>query len=182
MHIRKISLVLFISFISTSIFANDKGIEVVGKAAIQAVPDEFSITLEIKQRGVVASKAKKVVDHKSELLMRELNKIGFDNKAIDSLDPRIARANLSGGNSSDMENLLHFQTYEVFHQKKRGAQHQHVGIVHAPNPDMALLYAKEQYARREQTSKRTQPLQNQKVLCEGREPHSPPQTSNARQL
>ena len=41
-----------------------------------------------------------------------------NNKAIDSLDPRIARANLSGGNSSDMENLLHFQTYEVFHQKK----------------------------------------------------------------
>jgi len=75
-----------------------------------------------------------------------------NNKAIDSLDPRIARVKLSGGDSSDMENLLHFQTYEVFHQKKRGAQHQHVGIVHAPNADMALLYAKEQYARREQTS------------------------------
>ncbi|PCJ66922.1 MAG: 1,2-phenylacetyl-CoA epoxidase subunit B [Bacteroidetes bacterium] len=75
-----------------------------------------------------------------------------NNKAVDSLDPRIVRAKLHSGDSSDMNNLLHFQTYEVFHQKKRGAQHHHVGIVHAPNPDMALLYAKEQYARREQTS------------------------------
>jgi len=75
-----------------------------------------------------------------------------NNKAVESLDPRIARANLSSGNTEDMDNLLHFQTYEVFHQKKRGAQHQHVGIVHAPNSDMALLYAKEQYARREVTA------------------------------
>ena len=28
----------------------------------------------------------------------------------------------------------------------------HVGIVHAPNPEMALLYAKEQYARRGHTT------------------------------
>ena len=75
-----------------------------------------------------------------------------NNKTVDSLDPRISRVKISSGDSSDMDNLVHFQTYEVFHQKKRGAQHQHVGIVHAPNPDMALLYAKEQYARREQTA------------------------------
>ena len=43
-------------------------------------------------------------------------------------------------------------TFEVFHQKKRGQHHVHVGIVHAPNQDMALLYAKEQYARRGVTS------------------------------
>ena len=75
-----------------------------------------------------------------------------DKKRIESLDPRISRARLSGGNHEDMTGLLHFQTYEVFHQNKRGAQHKHVGIVHAPNSDMALLYAKEQYARREQTA------------------------------
>jgi ring-1,2-phenylacetyl-CoA epoxidase subunit PaaB len=75
-----------------------------------------------------------------------------DHKTIESLDPRISRAHLSGGNHEDMTGLLHFQTYEVFHQNKRGAQHKHVGIVHAPNSDMALLYAKEQYARREQTA------------------------------
>jgi ring-1,2-phenylacetyl-CoA epoxidase subunit PaaB len=75
-----------------------------------------------------------------------------DQTTIESLDPRIGRANLSGGNHENMTGLLHFQTYEVFHQNKRGAQHKHVGIVHAPNSDMALLYAKEQFARREQTS------------------------------
>ncbi len=75
-----------------------------------------------------------------------------DNKVITSLDPRITRAQVTPGNTEDMGELIHFQTYEVFHQKKRGAQHQHVGIVHAPNADMALLYAKEQYARREVTA------------------------------
>jgi ring-1,2-phenylacetyl-CoA epoxidase subunit PaaB len=74
------------------------------------------------------------------------------NKTLESLDPRINRVSLEVGNHEDMNGLLHFQTYEVFHQNKRGAQHKHVGIVHAPNADMALLYAKEQYARREQTA------------------------------
>ncbi|MCB9245216.1 MAG: 1,2-phenylacetyl-CoA epoxidase subunit B [Flavobacteriales bacterium] len=70
-----------------------------------------------------------------------------------SLDPRITRANLDLEEQIDPLNELdQFQTYEVFHQKKRGQQHVHVGIVHAPNADMALLYAKEQYARRGVTS------------------------------
>ncbi|MFT6177560.1 MAG: hypothetical protein ACJAUF_001477, partial [Bacteroidia bacterium] len=42
-------------------------------------------------------------------------------KTIDSLDPRISRAHLSGGNHKDVDGLIHFQTYEVFHQSKRGA-------------------------------------------------------------
>ena len=75
-----------------------------------------------------------------------------NNKTIMSLDPRISRSKLTGGNHNDVDSLIHFQTYEVFHQNKRGAQHKHVGIVHAPNADMALLYAKEQYARREVTA------------------------------
>lgn len=45
-----------------------------------------------------------------------------------------------------------WHTYEVFHQKKRGAQHSHVGIVHAPNPEMAMVFAKEQFGRRGQTT------------------------------
>lgn len=75
----------------------------------------------------------------------------MDNKnseTIKSLDPRISRAQIDHSDINPLESLDQFQTYEVFHQKKRGQQHQHVGIVHAPNPDMALLYAKEQYSRR----------------------------------
>ena len=64
-----------------------------------------------------------------------------------SLDPRISRAEIPEGNV-ELSPLTEFQTYEVFHQKKRGEQHEHVGIVHAPNDEMALLFAKDQYARR----------------------------------
>lgn len=39
--------------------------------------------------------------------------------------------------------------FEVFHQQARGEPHVHVGSVHAPDGEMALLLAKEQYARRQ---------------------------------
>ena len=38
--------------------------------------------------------------------------------------------------------------FEVFHQKARGEHHVHVGSIHAPDAEMALLLAKEQYGRR----------------------------------
>lgn len=39
-------------------------------------------------------------------------------------------------------------TYEVFHQSKRGEPHVHVGAVHAPDAEMALMLARDQFARR----------------------------------
>lgn len=39
--------------------------------------------------------------------------------------------------------------FEVFHQQSRGEPHIYVGSVHAPDAEMALLLAKEQYARRQ---------------------------------
>ncbi|MDL1893860.1 hypothetical protein FBQ87_13380 [Sphingobacteriales bacterium CHB3] len=41
-----------------------------------------------------------------------------------------------------------FDTFEVFHQKKKGDPHIHVGSVHAPDPQIALQYARDQFARR----------------------------------
>lgn len=68
---------------------------------------------------------------------------------IDSLDPRIARADLPDtGEYTDQVQLDQWETYEVFHQKSRGDHHIHVGCVHAPDQEIALLFAKEQYARR----------------------------------
>jgi ring-1,2-phenylacetyl-CoA epoxidase subunit PaaB len=46
------------------------------------------------------------------------------------------------------EALDQFGTYEVFHQKKEGAPFVYVGPVHAPEADVAFLFAKEQYSRR----------------------------------
>lgn len=40
------------------------------------------------------------------------------------------------------------KVFEVFHQQARGEPHVHVGSVHASDPEMALLLAKEQFARR----------------------------------
>jgi len=67
-----------------------------------------------------------------------------------SLDPRVSRMELADGEAPDQTvgEVDHWPTYEVFVQKKRGDQHQHAGIVHAPNGEMALVLAKEQYARR----------------------------------
>ena len=41
-----------------------------------------------------------------------------------------------------------WDTYEVFHQTKKGDPHMHVGSVHAPDPEMALQMARDQFARR----------------------------------
>lgn len=71
--------------------------------------------------------------------------------AFRSLDPRVNRLNLP----EDTENFVpaseldQWATYEVFHQAHRGEHHVHVGPVHAPNAEMALLFAKEQYGRRQ---------------------------------
>jgi ring-1,2-phenylacetyl-CoA epoxidase subunit PaaB len=72
-----------------------------------------------------------------------------------SLDPRVTRMNLDAEQSAPAEPkpaLDQFQTFEVFHQVKTGAHHTHVGCVHAPSPELALLLAKEQYGRRGQTT------------------------------
>lgn len=42
-----------------------------------------------------------------------------------------------------------WKVFEVFHQQARGEPHMHVGSIHAPDAEMALLLAKEQYARRQ---------------------------------
>jgi len=67
-----------------------------------------------------------------------------------SLDPRINRLGLPDEPQAyaPEQQLDQWETYEVFHQTKRGEQHVHVGVVHAPSAEMALVFAKEQYARR----------------------------------
>lgn len=68
---------------------------------------------------------------------------------IKSLDPRVSREELTEESSfNGLEKLNHWPTYEVFHQRKRGTHHVHVGNVHAPNAELAILFGKEQYARR----------------------------------
>jgi len=65
----------------------------------------------------------------------------------ESLDPRVKRLGINNNVYSLSENEC-WTTFEVFHQKKTGAHHTHVGSVHAPNQEMALIFAKEQFGRR----------------------------------
>jgi ring-1,2-phenylacetyl-CoA epoxidase subunit PaaB len=68
---------------------------------------------------------------------------------LDSLDPRISRADLPAESEyKPKDGLDQWQNFEVFHQTSRGAQHVHVGSIHAPNAELAIVFAKEQYARR----------------------------------
>ncbi len=69
--------------------------------------------------------------------------------SIKSLDPRVTREKLpEQPDTNPIKELINWQTYEVFHQTKKGDRHIHVGSLHAPNSEMALLLAKEQFARR----------------------------------
>ena len=70
----------------------------------------------------------------------------------ESADPRMNRIDLplNPEEAHAEETLGQWQTYEVFQQQNRGDQHVHVGSLHAPNPEIALVLAKEQYGRREQ--------------------------------
>ncbi len=70
----------------------------------------------------------------------------------ESLDPRIQRAHIEGAPASaGLEPNEHWETFAIFHQDKRGAAHEFVGIVHAPDPELALVFAKEQFGRRKKT-------------------------------
>jgi len=57
---------------------------------------------------------------------------------------RHARRHDPGPQASDTE----WQDWEVFQQDVRGEHHHHVGALHAPDAETALLLAKENFARR----------------------------------
>ncbi len=42
-----------------------------------------------------------------------------------------------------------WSVFEVFHQQARGEPHVHVGAIHAPDAEAALILAKEQFGRRQ---------------------------------
>ncbi len=68
-----------------------------------------------------------------------------------SLDPRIQRLDIQReeNKTPDIKKHEYWSTYEVFVQSKRGKQHVHAGTVHAPDPELALVFAKEQFGRRQ---------------------------------
>lgn len=68
---------------STLTMANE-GIEVIGKASVDVMPDQFSLTIRIKERGRSASKTKALIDSKSAQITRMFVQEGVKASAIDS--------------------------------------------------------------------------------------------------
>ncbi len=69
---------------------------------------------------------------------------------MDSLDPRLNRIDIYKYQErlKPKTSMDQFETYEAFVQTKETKPFQHEGAVHAPNQEMAFLFAKEQYSRR----------------------------------
>ena len=69
---------------------------------------------------------------------------------MESLDPRINRLKSKGEWDKDFSQrpMEQFETYEVFLQLKESRPFEHVGIMHAPGDELALVFAKEQFSRR----------------------------------
>lgn len=70
---------------------------------------------------------------------------------LKSLDPRVNRLAIPDDFEAPMaakEHLDQFETYQAFIQTKEGKPFEHAGTVHAPNEEMAFLFAKEQFSRR----------------------------------
>ncbi|MDT0602115.1 SIMPL domain-containing protein [Thalassotalea castellviae] len=65
------------------------GIEVTGKASVMAVPDVFSLTISIKERGKSANKTKMIVDDKSTKIVKMFLKRGVNEDNIDSSQVRL---------------------------------------------------------------------------------------------
>jgi ring-1,2-phenylacetyl-CoA epoxidase subunit PaaB len=69
---------------------------------------------------------------------------------LTSLDPRINRLHIPADKEdiSAKNELDQLVTYEVFLQKRENTPYTYVGPVHAPDLEVAFLFAKEQYSRR----------------------------------
>jgi len=83
----KYSLLFFISLFSSYADAAQtpgSGIEVIGKASVKMQPDQFSFTVSIIEHGVVASKAKALVDQKSRFVVDKYLSLGINESSIDS--------------------------------------------------------------------------------------------------
>ncbi len=67
-----------------------------------------------------------------------------------SLDPRVQRLPEIGigKQPGPLDSHDQFATFEVFVQPKKGKPFQHEGAIHAPNLEMAYVFAKENFTRR----------------------------------
>jgi len=108
--IKYLSIILLINlslFQSSIANADDvlNGIEVTGKASVSAMPDQFLVTLTVKERGFSASKTKRLVDRNSQMIIDAASSFDIDKKLIQSTQLSI-RVNYD-------KPAINFQTVDV---------------------------------------------------------------------
>lgn len=78
------SLLLATLSFTSDAYEQPQGIEVSGKAAIEIVPDQLSLSFSIVTRGKSVSKTKAIVDHKTTLVVNAAKRMGIKEKNIQS--------------------------------------------------------------------------------------------------
>jgi len=81
---RQLLTLLLILTICLPAMAQEKGISVSGKGVVLAAPDSFTLSVQVKERGMVAQKVKSIVDSKSSQIVSMLKKYGITDKQITS--------------------------------------------------------------------------------------------------
>jgi uncharacterized protein YggE len=106
------SLFLFMLMISSAIAKNNSNsqqhrtIEVSGVGNILSVPDRFSFSVSIEQKGGVASELNKAIVEKTNSVVQTLIKIGVDKKAVQSLQLQFNPWVEYNGNSREQKGFI----------------------------------------------------------------------------
>lgn len=82
--IKGLKIVYFLCLLPSGFVNAYEGIEVTGKASVMVVPDVFSLTISIKERGKSANKTKMIVDDKSSKIVKMFVKQGVEQHNIDT--------------------------------------------------------------------------------------------------
>lgn len=94
------------------------GIEVSGKSAVVAIPDQFTLSFSIIKRGKSASKTKALVDHKTTLVVNIAKKMGIKAEDIQS-----ARMNLRPIYQKPSLNYADIEIRQKFPHNEKGRIH-----------------------------------------------------------
>jgi hypothetical protein len=99
-------------------YEQPQGIEVKGKAAVMVVPDKFSLSFAIINRGKSAIKTKALVDHKTNLVIKAANKLEIKRENIQS-----ARMNLRPIYQKSTVNYSAIEVKQNLKGNKKGRVH-----------------------------------------------------------
>jgi len=109
---RILFLLLFMLSIGTTIAKEHSNaqhlriIEVSGVGSVLSVPDRFSFSLSIEQRGGVASELNKAIIEKTNSVVQALIKIGVDKKAVQSLQVQFSPWVEYNGNTREQKGFI----------------------------------------------------------------------------